>query len=283
MPSFRVALATCAALPGLGPDDRRLLEVISNAEAVVWEDPLAEWDAFDVVLIRSCWDYAFRREVFLEWVTRVSRIVPIHASPAIAKWNTHKSYLTELAARGVPTIKTVVVERGAPSDLEQIAEANGFGPRVVVKAAVAQTGRYLWHGAASDPAGSRHLARVTSLEDALVQPFVPAILQGERSLVFIDGALTHAVEKRPRPGAVLVHDDFGGTVARIEPSARDLEVAAAAIEGSPEPPLYARVDLVSGPDQPLLMELELVEPELFFRFAPEARERLIRGLIERTK
>ncbi|MBI2375356.1 MAG: hypothetical protein HYV07_15280 [Deltaproteobacteria bacterium] len=284
---MRVALATCSALPGLALDDRRLLGALASSgfevRPVVWEDPLAEWSRFDFVLVRSCWDYAYRRAAFVKWARSVERVALLRASSRLIEWNTHKSYLLELSARGVPTIPTSIVRRGEQVSLPELAKARGFlySPEgsVVVKAAVAQTGRYLWHGRADDPAGQEHLGKVTSIEDALVQPFVSSIQStGERSLVFVCGKLTHAVEKRADGDNVLVHDDFGGSVSRVEPEEDEVRVASEAIEACPEPPLYGRVDLVRGPDGPLLMELEVVEPELFLRFSADATQQLVSGV-----
>jgi glutathione synthase/RimK-type ligase-like ATP-grasp enzyme len=147
----------------------------------------------------------------------------------------------------------------------------------VLKAAVAQTGRYAMRVEPGTVArGQRHLDRLLPHEDMLLQPYVRSIAErGEVSLVFIAGDFTHAVRKSAVGGAFLVHDDYGGSVRAVRPTAVQLEAAERAVAAVGESLLYARVDLVSDErDRPMVMELELVEPELFFRYSQAAVDRL---------
>jgi len=282
-----IALATSAALPGLGADDRRLLRALRArglaAEPVVWEDRLFDWTAVSLCVIRSAWDYAYRRSEFLAWVERLADAVPLWNPAPVVEWNTHKQYLVDLAARGVPTVPTRVLGAGSSVTLADVLEETGW-EEVILKAAVAQTGRYLMR---VDPgareAGQRHLDRLLRTEDMLAQPFMPGISdEGETSLVFLDGAFSHAVRKRPAQGDFRVHDDFEGTVERVAPEAAQLAVAAQTLAAVDEPLLYARVDLVPGPDGPVVMELELTEPDLFLRTADGAAERLAGAIAARA-
>jgi hypothetical protein len=142
----------------------------------------------------------------------------------------------------------------------------------VVKPAVSAGSRLTLRAGAATARGEAHLRALVAREDALVQPYLPAVEgHGERSLIFIDGELMHAVRKGPRfvgeaesiTGPFGVSDDEAG-------------LARAALAAAPSPVLYARVDLAPGPDgRPILMELELIEPSLFFDSGPRALERLV--------
>jgi hypothetical protein len=279
-----VALATCGAMPGLHSDDRRLLVALRSAgfetEPVVWEDPHVDWTAVRICVIRSCWDYCWRRGEFLRWTDRTAESTRLWNGRTLVHWNTHKSYLRDLAERGVPTVPTVVLPAATTVDIAAEAERRNWTD-IVLKAAVAQSGRYAMRATNGDwgPAQA-HLDRLLPFEDMLFQPFVRSVPDaGELSLVFIDGAFTHAVRKCAASGDFRVHDDHGGTVAPERPPAPHLAVARAALAATQEPTLYARVDLVldqSG--DPMVMECEVVEPELFLRFSEEAVHRLVAGI-----
>ncbi|HLB36796.1 MAG TPA: hypothetical protein VJL31_09530 [Gemmatimonadales bacterium] len=282
-----VALVTCAAMPGLYPDDRYLLQALRatglSAEPAVWEDPHYEWPAVRLAVIRSAWDYSFRRDQFVAWAERAAAATEMWNSARLVKWNTHKSYLCDLAERGVSVVPTIVLRAGSRVTLEDLLTRQGWDA-AILKAAVAQSGRYaLFVPRDRRPSGQAHLDRLLPHEDMLVQPYLPSVAAvGELSLVFVDGECTHAVRKRAAPGDFRVHDDYGGSVALEPPGASSLAVARAALEAVGEPVRYARVDLVDGPGgQPMIMEFELVEPELFFRTSSAAVERFSASIVRR--
>ena len=280
-----VVLVTCAAMPGLYPDDRYLLHALRAAgvstEPAVWEDPHYQWSAVRLAVIRSAWDYSFRREQFVAWAEGAAATTELWNSARLVKWNTHKSYLCDLAQRGVSVVPTVVLRAGSRVALEEILERRGWDD-AILKAAVAQSGRYaLFVPHDRRHAGQAHLDRLLPHEDMLVQPYVPSVATvGELSLVFVDGECTHAVRKRAAAGDFRVHDDYGGTVELEHPSETHLATARAALDAVGSPVPYARVDLVEGPaGQPMVMEFELVEPELFFRNSSAAVERLVGSIL----
>jgi glutathione synthase/RimK-type ligase-like ATP-grasp enzyme len=234
-------------------------------------------------VIRSAWDYAYRRPAFLEWARRVAAAIPLWNSADMVEWNTHKQYLIDLSHRGVPTVPTVVLPAGPPARLSAEMQERGWTD-VILKAAVAQTGRYLLRVRPGDvSAGQRHLDRLQPHEDMLLQPFMPSVTAtGEASVIFVEGTFSHAVRKQAAPGEFRVHDDYGGTVEAVRPSSEELEVASRAVSAVGEPLLYARVDVVAGPDGPAVMELELVEPDLFFTYAGHAASRLAEAIRRRV-
>ncbi len=282
-----VALVTCAALAGLAPDDRPLLAALRarglRTEPVVWEDRYHDWSRTRVAVIRSAWDYAFRRAEFLAWAERASAATAFWNPLSVVRWNTHKAYLLDLQARGVPTVPTRLVRAGTPLALAELLAAQGW-TEAVVKPAVAQSGRYATRTSVADTGRAQAMAdRMLPHEDVLIQPFVPAIgEEGELSVIFVDGELTHAVRKRAAAGDFRVHDDHGGSVTRDTPSPEEEAVARRAMQAAESPLLYGRVDLVRGPGgAPLVMELELVEPELFIRFSDAAVSRLADAIVAR--
>lgn len=276
-------------MPGLAPDDRPLLLGLKRhgvaAGPVVWEDPVVNWTAPALCVIRSCWDYAWRLPTFQRWLDRVARGTRVENPPAVVRWNAHKHYLVDLAERDVPAVPTVVLHTGTGADLRRVLTERGWHD-AVVKAAVGNSGRYARSVTLGDLApAQRHIERILEREDVLVQPLIRSVaVEGELSLVFVDGRFTHAVRKRAAAGEFRVHDDYGGSVDVEDPDPAALAVAERAIDAAGTPTLYGRVDVVAGPDgEPLVMELELIEPELFLRYSPEAVERIVKGVIARLE
>lgn len=279
-----VLIATSAALPGLYPDDRHLLRSLRDrglaAEPAIWEDPHAPWEAARLVVIRSTWDYAYRREQFVAWAEGVAASSPLWNPAPVVRWNTHKRYLLDLEHRGVPVTPTTLLAAGSRVDVAALLEERGWHT-AVIKAAVGQSGRHAMKVTLDEVAtGQAHIDRLLPHEDMLVQRFLePVIERGEISLVYIDGNLTHAVRKKGAAGDFRVHDDYGGEVYLEEPSDAEIQVAEAAVDAVRWPLLYARVDLVEDEHgQPRVMEHELVEPELFLRFEPAAVAALARAV-----
>ena len=265
----RVALATYESAPGLAPDDRPLIPALDGvgirAEPAVWSDRSVEWESYDAVVIRSCWDYHLRVAEFFSWLDRLeSAGVRVCNPPGLVRWNADKRYLLDLARRGVPTIPTMIALRGRPRDVEAIVHAEGWR-RVVVKPAISASG-YETHCLEGpfDDAARETIARVAGLSHVLVQPFVEEIPRdGELSFTFIDGRFSHAAIKRARPGEFRVQTEHGGSVETTTVDASLIEQAGRVLAAIEDVPLYARVDGVVRESDLLLMELELIEPNVF--------------------
>ncbi len=240
-----------------------------------WDDRGA-WEAGAVVVLRSTWDYAGRVDEFRAWLDRLDAAGVVVRNPTdLVRWNLHKAYLLELERRGVPVVPTRLVERGSDLSLHEVAAAAGWDD-VVVKPAVAATARLTIHQAREGTTvTARHFVDLVGAEDVLVQPFLSAVVaEGEVSIVAIGGEPTHAVRKRAQPGDWRVQINFGGTDERIPLDDELLAVAFRALGALDAPPAYARVDVARHEGRYHLMELELIEPELFFDHAPEAARRL---------
>ncbi len=279
-----VGLATWSGLPDLHPDDRLLLDELRRrgvrAEPAVWSDPSVEWDRFDGVILRSTWDYHREYERFLDWVERVGRWTRLWNPAATVRWNSHKSYLLDLAKRGLPVIPTELPRPG--ETLAETSRRRGWGP-VVVKAAVSANAENCVLVAPDEKARfeSRY-QEMSARVDLLVQPFVPGVLDpGERSLVFFNGRFSHAFRKGP----ALPRDlrDAAGLLP-LRPSERERAVAVRTIAALDDTPLYARVDLVDGGGgTPWLMEVELIEPLLDLAADPKAPGRFVDAWSERQR
>ncbi|HEX4685030.1 MAG TPA: hypothetical protein VH277_20095 [Gemmatimonadaceae bacterium] len=285
----RIALATYAQAPDLAPDDRLLLPALAaqgiDAEPAVWSDDGIVWETFDGVVIRSCWDYHLRIGEFRSWLARLdaSRL-PLWNSIPLLEWNADKRYLLDLARRGVATIPTMVVPRGEQESVVAIAEAEGW-TKFVIKPVVSASG-YETHAVRLplDDAGHAAIERTCAAGDALVQPFASEVpVTGEYSFTFIDGEFSHATIKRAAAGEFRVQTEHGGSVLPMAAPPGLAAQAAHVIRTLPEKPLYARVDGVERGGAFLLMELELIEPNLFFANGEGAADRFASALAERLR
>jgi glutathione synthase/RimK-type ligase-like ATP-grasp enzyme len=277
-----IRLATCLTLPEPDPDREPLDDALAAAgvpfEWVAWEDPAVDWDAPVPTILRSTWNYSLDRDGFLAWCDRVARAAPLWNPPDVIRANTHKRYLLELAARGVATVPTVLIERGATPGVAALARERGWS-RLVVKPAIgAGSLDARVFDAGEHDAAEAHAAALAARVEVLVQPYLTSVDDhGERSLVWIDGALSHAIRKAPR----FAGDDERVTGPHpIDPAER--EVALAALAPWAARILYGRVDLArDAAGAPVVMELELAEPSLFFARGAGSAERLVAGLRRR--
>ncbi|WP_058826007.1 RimK family alpha-L-glutamate ligase [Haloferax sp. Q22] len=286
-----IALATSEDLPGLVDDDASFLAALRErdvaAEPVVWSDESVDWGEFDAVVVRSIWDYYRHPKAYAAWVDRLSDAdCAVWNPPATLDWNSHKFYLRGLADVGVSTLPTEYVERGGDVSLEAVFETRGWDELVVkpaVSAGAFET-RQLSRAEAVD--AQSWVDDLVAEKDVLVQEFAPDIEDGEWSLVFFGDEFSHAVVKLPEPGDYRVQEKHGGSVHVEEPSETLLDNARRVVDAvsahlSGDPPLYARVDGVERGDDFLLLEVELIEPELFFRTDAAAGDRLAEALLAR--
>jgi glutathione synthase/RimK-type ligase-like ATP-grasp enzyme len=283
----RVALATYSRAPALAPDDQLLVPALEAlgviAEPVVWSSRSAMWTAFDAVVIRSCWDYHLQSDAFHRWLDSLEQAgVPLFNPAPLVRWNADKRYLIDLAERDVPTIQTAIVRRGHASDVEEVVAKNGW-KKFVVKPTVSASGFETYAiGLPLDEYSRASITRVTAGGHVLVQPFAEEIQDsGELSFVFLNGEFSHAALKRAAVGTgeFRVQTEHGGTVEPASPSDHLVAEAARCLAVLPTMPLYARVDGIVRDDQFVLMELELIEPNLFLDLEPTAAARMARGIV----
>ena len=272
----RVAYATYLGRDRLeGVDDELDLAVAAlrarglDAEPAAWDDPGVDWAAYDVVLVRSTWDYATRREQYLAWARGVAATTRLLNPYAVIERNTDKRYLRDLAARGISVVPTTWV---LPGEMP-LALPPG---EVVVKPNVSAGARDTIR--TSDTAQARAFADaiVASGRAAMVQPFLPEVGgEGEIAMVFLGGRFSHAVRKAP------ALDEPHGVVVAVEPDDALRHFAERVLDAVPERAelVYARVDAVRVGGEPTLMELELTEPSLFLADSEGAPDRLADALV----
>ncbi len=279
--STRIVLVTGATMAKPDPETHLLVAALAEigVEAVVapWDSP-EDWAAYPLVVVRTPWDYFRRLPEFLAWAERTSQLTAFVNPVSVIEWNSHKAYLRELAARGIPTVPTLWLDRGAADGATRLA-ATGWG-EVVVKPAVSIGAIGALKANAADPACLAHLAALLAEGDVLVQPFVESIAaQGEVSLIYFGGAFSHAIRKQPAAGDYRVQDMYGGTNHPYQPAADEVALASRALSATPAPTTYARVDMVRlQGGRPAVMELELIEPELFLGATPDDPRRFAKVL-----
>jgi hypothetical protein len=274
-----LALATYPARPDATPDDAVLVSALEARGLTVM---VAPWDSLDPahgglegVLLRSCWDYHIRLEAFLAWIAGLERHgVRLWNSASLVRWNARKQYLRDLASRGIPTVPTAWLDSADTRSLGTVLLDRGWD-QAVVKPVVSASAHQTWRTslATADPDDTR-FRRLLSQGDVMVQPYLPAIESGEWSLVFLGGRYSHGVLKRPGPGEFRVQTQHGGRLAFEDPGKALVDTGAAVLHAAPERPLYARVDGCVVEGKFTLMELELIEPELFLGRFPRAAGRL---------
>jgi hypothetical protein len=259
---MKVALATWQELPGLSEDDQELLPRLEalgiSASPAVWSDRSVDWSAFDAIVLRSTWEYYRQVQEFLAWVERASAETVLWNPARIVRWNSHKSYLRDLAEAGVPVVPTRIC-RGLPEALETLRKERW--ERAVLKPAVS-AGAYRTHlverGSLADP--PRPWSDLADVGEILVQPYQAEVERsGERSLVFFLEEYSHAFLRAPHllrnPGMV------EGTP--LVPSDEELRIPRKALGSAPGRTLYARIDLVpASSGGSTVMELEVIEPFL---------------------
>jgi glutathione synthase/RimK-type ligase-like ATP-grasp enzyme len=255
----------------------------ARVDVADWRDQSVDWSNATVTMLRSPWDYVHHLDEFLGWADRVSAVSDLWNPFELLRWNTHKSYLLDLQARGAPIVPTVVLLAGSAASLDAICDARDWNS-VVVKPAIASGGDGARRGEAGDDALQAHLDALLATADVLVQPFVAAVERdGEMSVVLFDGRFSHALRKRPAVGEYRVQEHHGGTTALVDPTPGLVELAERVVGVLPTPTLYARIDLVTLGGHWHVIEAEVTEPSLWLDLAPaEATGTLADGLLSRV-
>lgn len=272
-----IALVTWSGLPQLSVDDGLLRAELErrgvHVTATAWDDPAAEWDRFDAIVLRSTWDYHRRIEEFRTWLDRMESSNAALWNPvAVVRNNIHKGYLLELESEGVDVVPTVLLRD--MDALDAVLDARGW-ERAVVKPAVSASAFQTF---IVQRGGAHPSFPATEL---LVQPFMEEVTRhGEWSLIFAGGAFSHAVLKRPTSGDFRVQIELGGSATATTPPPYLIEQARALLDRIPHPLLYARVDGIDRDERFILMELELTEPSLFLGSDPGAPARVADAIEE---
>ncbi len=280
----RIALVTCSEFPELSLSDQRLLKPLIREgytpEAAAWDNPSVAWSEFSVVLLRSAWNYHYSYRPFIDWINRIELLgIPMWNPPPLVRWNSQKTYLQDLSKKGVRTIPTEFLPRNSTFDLTVFMHSYP-ADEVVIKPTVGASAYGVFSVSKKNAtSGQRKLDELLKTADCMIQPLMNSIrTQGEYSLVFIGGTYSHAVLKTPRNGEFRSNFQFGSKESLITPDTQFIRSATAILSQLKEKTLYARVDGITDNDGFILMELELIEPHLFFDFYPKGAVQFARAV-----
>ncbi|MEM9388880.1 MAG: hypothetical protein AAF149_13490 [Bacteroidota bacterium] len=260
---MKIGIVTCEAYPNLSESDQFLLKDLTQynvkAKPMVWSSE-ADWTEFDALLIRSVWDYHKRYYEFVSWLHHIKQAgIPTQNSIELMMKNSDKTYLKSLEQSGISIVPTEILSTNTTEEIGKKMDRYGWN-KAVLKPTISATA---YHTHLISSTSDLDNLRMRYDLNYLLQPYMPEIEKGEHSLVFLNGEFSHAVLKKPKPNDFRVQSDFGGSYQLVEVDPEIVKQAKKVVSLQPELPLYARVDGLVLNDQFLLMEIELIEPELF--------------------
>ncbi len=265
-------------------EDQLVQDALEKENLIVkrisWDDATFDWNTTNYALFRTTWDYFDRFDEFSTWLEKVSQETTLLNSARMIHWNIDKHYLQDLANKEVAIVPTYFIEKGDTRSLAEIHEELAW-TETVVKPCISGAARHTYKLNSQNMHAHEDIYQKLIAEEAmLLQPFMHQIVtKGEISLMVINGNYTHAILKKAKKGDFRVQDDFGGSVHEYNPTQEEITFAENAVKACIEPPMYARVDIIwDNDDQLAISELELIEPELWFRFHNEAATQLAKGI-----
>lgn len=246
-----------------------------------WDNPDMDWSSTRIALIRGTWDYFHRAQEFSAWLDKVSAQTQLINPIETLRWNMDKHYLIDLQEKGVHIVPTYIIEAGDTRDLAEVVDACGWD-KAVLKPAISGGARHTYVVDGNVDELTAIYQELIAKEAMLLQPFQHQIkTKGEVSHMVYNGQYSHTVLKIAKPGDFRVQDDFGGTVHHYNASAEEIAWAEHVAKTVTPTPIYARVDaLWDNEDQIALAELELLEPELWFRRNEHAADMLADAIVE---
>lgn len=282
----KCAILTMDKLDNFVIDDKNLdapmAELGWQTSHVSWRDKAVDWNQFEAVIIRSTWDYQEDANAFMQVLGDIEQSEAVLLnSLAIAKWNINKNYLREVDIKGADIIPTIWLEDFDFSKLAQYFK--GFNTnQIVIKPTIsANSDNTFWLKEANYLAQEKLLKSSLKNRQLMVQPFISAIVEeGEYSLFYFAGKYSHCILKTPKKGDFRVQEDHGGVLQSINPSKDLLTTGSKALQTIPEEVLYARIDLVEHEGVYKLMEIELIEPSLYFNLDENAAARFSQAFVD---
>jgi len=268
-------------------------ELVQNAleyhnlkvKRLAWDDPDFNWSTTKYVLFRATWDYYHRFSEFSQWLTQISNQTTLLNSEAIIRWNIDKHYLFDLHRNGIHVAETYFIEQGASTTLKALHHQLGW-KETVLKPCISGGARHTYKLNPENLKSHESIFKELITKEAMMlQPFQYNIIEkGEVSMMVFNGEFTHAILKIAKTGDFRVQDDFGGTVHNYSPTKKEIDYAENCVKTCSELPMYARVDIFEDNDGKIaLAELELIEPELWFRNYPEAAHVLANAINKKIK
>jgi glutathione synthase/RimK-type ligase-like ATP-grasp enzyme len=285
---MKIALLTCQRLPDLTPADQLLIPELAKhkirAKAVIWDDPKVIWTDFDYLIFRNTWDYFEKESQFNLWLATIKKLgIKTLNSIEIVEQNKHKFYLRELQNQNITIIPTIFIEKTKRLNLAEIMPSHW--KKAVIKPAFS-AGSYLttvFDLAALETINS-HYQPIAAEKELLLQEFKPEIAtEGETSFIFFNKKFSHAVNKKPAAGDFRIQVQFGGKYNAVTPSPALIQQAQTIVNNFTNQLLYARVDGIIINNQIQLMEVECIEPDLYFNYSEGSHQRFINAILDLIK
>lgn len=282
---MNIALLACQKFPDLTKADQLLIPELAKfgiqAKAIIWDDPSVEWTSFDYLIFRNTWDYYEKESAFNLWLDKLENlgVKTLNALDTI-RANKHKFYLRTLEKQGIKILPTIFIEKTNHLDLTQMLPKSW--KKAVIKPAFS-AGSYLTEVFEADnlAAINKKYQPIAAVKDLLLQQFMPEIQSlGETSLVFFNKQFSHAINKKPVEGDFRIQVQFGGKYTAILPNSALINQAQRIVDTFPDPLLYARVDGIVIGNELHLMEIECIEPDLYFNYSEGSKQRFVQAILE---
>ena len=261
-------------------EDRLVMDGVEKLNLITikkdWNDTNFNWSSTKSAIFRSTWDYFDQFSNFRNWLELVKEQCYLINPYEQINWNLDKHYLLDLQKLDLPIVESVFVSKKTQLNLETISKSKNWKD-IVIKPTISGAARHTYHLKNDEIKKFQDKwLSLTNNEDFMVQEFQKNILStGEIAVMLFGGEYSHSVLKKAKKGDFRVQDDFGGSVEIINPSLEIIELAEKTVKSLKTMPLYARVDIIfDNGSNPVISELELIEPELWFRFKEESAYKL---------
>ncbi len=276
----RIAFLTMDSLENFVSYDALVSDCLESrgvqVDNVSWRSPTVKWDDYDMVIIRSPWDYQQAADEFITVLETIDASSAVLWNPIdVVRWNVRKTYLQELYDRGITIVPTQFVQSPTDSQIRGMFEVFETDQIIIKPVVGANANDTFWLRSDSSASDLQQIELLYSGRLALLQPFIPSVIEyGETSLIFFDGEHSHSVLKTPKAGDFRVQEEHGSRIQSIAPDSALIEFSRRALAPIPQRTLYSRVDLVNLPNgQPAVMELELIEPSLYLCYDADSATR----------
>lgn len=255
--------------------------IVTRAE---WNDLQIDWKQFDVVILKSPWDYHDNFNSFILWISNLDKAgIKILNPFKTILWNSDKHYLQQIADDGLPVIESIFLQKGMTANLAGLLDKS-LHKKLIIKPCISAGAKNTLLLTLDNVSSIQNdINGLLANESFLVQPFMEEILQGELSFIFFNGNFSHSILKLPKTGDFRVQSEHGGTVQKINAAIAHLQAASRYVEKYGKGTLYARVDGIISNGTFVLMELELIEPYLFLSYHEHGFDNYYQGLLQLIK
>lgn len=282
---MKIAILTCEKLPNLNPEDQKIIPVLAQhnieASATIWSDKTINWAEFDYLVFRNTWDYFEKETEFKIWLDQIEKLGIKTLNPIeIIKQNIHKFYLRKMEQQGITILPTVFIDKTDHLNIAELIPAHW--KKAVIKPAFS-AGSYLTEvfKVSQSQEISEKYKSIAAEKELLLQEFMPEIQTlGETSFIFFNKKFSHAVNKKPVDGDFRVQSLFGGKYTLVQPNPEMILKAQKVVDTFQEELLYARVDGILIDDELFLMEVECIEPDLYFNLSENSLERFVEAIVK---